>query len=161
MVGGITTKVDDAVQAANDAKEHAKKVGARIRTETKHRELWQAGMEERFAAIEFVEPAAEVKPTDPEIQRKLTEIEERLAGMSAVDPWTAGRSMKVPVPTAAANGSGSGMQFSGKGKGGGKSKKRAEEKTMTAFFTIFPKGSRSNDIKAFVNENLGAAKEQL
>ena len=42
----------------------------------------------------------------------------------------------------------------GKGKGGDKHDKRAEERTRTASFTNFAKGSRTKDIKDFINERL-------
>jgi hypothetical protein len=93
-VDGMASKVDGAVHAAMDAKDGVQKMEVKIVTlqteieaERKSRETWPAGMEERFSAVEFAKPSEDVKPTDPEVDKKLKDIEKKLAGMNASDPW--------------------------------------------------------------------------
>ena len=50
---------------------------------------------------------------------------------------------------------------SGRGKGYGKAGMREEHRTRTVFFKNFPDGTRTSDIKAFVNEKLGEALEKV
>ena len=93
---GVKESVDSAVVMAAEAKENVKKleveVTARVREvkedigrETKDRKEWQASMEEKIAAAEYKD-AVEVKPTDPEIQNKINQIEKQLAGWSTSTP---------------------------------------------------------------------------
>ena len=56
-----------------------------IGRETKDRKEWQVSMEEKIAAAEYKD-AVEVKPTDPEIQNKINQIEKQLAGWSTSTP---------------------------------------------------------------------------
>ena len=149
-VDGMTTSVDGAVQAANDAKEYAKKVEARIETETKNREIWQAGMEERFSAIEFLEPAEVAIPADPEIQKKLTDIEKELARMSTADPWAAGWSTKAPTSIPAYV-----------GKGGAKGEAKMEKRQRSIVFSNFPEDTKEADITAAIWKTLKGIRAEI
>ena len=133
-VDGMVSKVDGAVQAAKDAKDGVQQVEAKIVTlhtefeaEKNSRETWQAGMEERFSAFEFKEPAEDVKPADPEVKKKIDDIEKKLAGMSTSDPWARWTS-------AAASRSAGGATSSYMGKGG--CKRRGQVGQAPAFHYI-------------------------
>ena len=117
-----TVRVDGAVQAAKEAKESVTQVEAKIEAERKCRELWQTGMEERFAAVEFKDSTEEIKPADPEIQKKLKDIETKHAGMKST---TLGRFGRIGDRRTGGRSTGEELlgrqsrRWAGKGKGNG------------------------------------------
>ena len=94
-VGDVKAAVKKATATAQEAVETAQRTEGKIadiktdiETDKKSRDLWQAGIEERLNGSEFVESAEDLKPADPEIQKKIADIEKKIAGMSGTDPWT-------------------------------------------------------------------------
>ena len=154
-VDSMATKVDGAVQAANEAKEGVKQVEAQMEVEKNNRETWQAGMEERFTAIEFAEPAEEARPVDPEIQKKLADIEKKLAGMSASDPWARAR-VAADLPSKASSAAGAYG-----GKGGAKGDAKIEKRQRSITFSNFLDDTKEADITTSIWKVLEATKAEI
>jgi hypothetical protein len=145
-VDGMATKVEGAVQAANEAKEGVKQVEEKMEIERKNRETWQAGMEERFTAIEFAEPAEEARPVDPVIQSKLTDIENQLAKMSTSDPWAAWKGKTSHNPS---------------GPVGDTKWKDDEKRNRTVTFGPFPEDTKAAIIVSFIDGKMADVKPDI
>ena len=157
---GVTKNVENAVQAAKEAKEGLQQVETKIvtlqtevatskalvETEKKNRETWQAGMEERFSAIEFAEPAEDAKPSDPEMAEKLKDIEKKLAGMSIPDPWaTWNEKGGHDQPVQAAD----------------TKDKDGEKRSRTVTFGPFPEDTKTSLIENFINDKMTDVKSDI
>ena len=70
----------------------------RGKTERRGKQGWNSDSKRSSSA----EPAEEARPVDPEIQKKLTDIEKKLARMNASDPWANAAWNKPNMPAGGA-----------------------------------------------------------
>jgi hypothetical protein len=143
---GVTTKVDEAFQAAKEATEGVKKVEAMVEEEKKNREVWQAGLEERLSAVEFAESAEDVKPSDPEIDKKLKDIEKKLEGMSTTDPWGGWKDRAKHSPSAPTTYA---------------QPTDAEKRSRTVTFGPFPEDTKAGVIKEFIEGKMADVRSDI
>ena len=170
-VDGVKSKVDEAVTMATEAKVAVANVEAAVKTvkadidkDKTERKEWQAGMEERFAAIEFKDSSEDTRPTEPDIQEKLKEIEVKIAGMSSMDPWAAGWKSTGPTSHGKAGGGGAawmdGPWMGGKGKGKWDPKK-LEQRSRTLKFTNFKRDTPEKAIKDAIKDKLMEVEDKV
>ena len=150
-VGDVKAAVKKATATAQEAVETAQRTEGKIadiktdiETDKKSRDLWQAGIEERLNGSEFVESAEDLKPADPEIQKKIADIEKKIAGMSGTDPWT---TYKTPA------GGGSGQAVVGN--------KDQEKRSRTITFGDFPTDTKADVIKTFIDGIVDGVKADI
>ena len=95
-----------------------------------------------------------MKPADPEVKKKIDDIEKKLAGMSTSDPWARWTS-------AAANRSAGGAPSSYMGKGGAKGEVKLEKRQRSIIFSNFPEDTKETVITAEIWKIIGDIKDEI